>query len=123
GKARHRRRGLLRRGRRAGPAGGDAPAGAGARHARPGAAHHVRPRLSPRVARARRGARAVPPVPGLVRGERPLMATETLTLGKALNEGLRRALDNDPKVVIMGEDVGKLGGVFRITDGLQKDFG
>ncbi|MFF5172474.1 alpha-ketoacid dehydrogenase subunit beta [Micromonospora sp. NPDC000089] len=51
------------------------------------------------------------------------MATETLTLGKALNTGLRRALENDPKVVIMGEDVGKLGGVFRITDGLQKDFG
>jgi pyruvate dehydrogenase E1 component beta subunit len=36
---------------------------------------------------------------------------------------LRRALEHDPKVVIMGEDVGKLGGVFRITDGLQKDFG
>ncbi|MBC9006135.1 alpha-ketoacid dehydrogenase subunit beta [Micromonospora aurantiaca (nom. illeg.)] len=51
------------------------------------------------------------------------MATETLTLGKALNTGLRRALENDPKVVVMGEDVGKLGGVFRITDGLQKDFG
>ncbi|WP_041831744.1 alpha-ketoacid dehydrogenase subunit beta [Actinoplanes sp. N902-109] len=51
------------------------------------------------------------------------MMTETLTLGKALNHGLRRALENDPKVVIMGEDVGKLGGVFRITDGLQKDFG
>ena len=51
------------------------------------------------------------------------MATETLTLGKALNVGLRRALEDDPKVVIMGEDVGKLGGVFRITDGLQKDFG
>jgi len=47
----------------------------------------------------------------------------TLTLGKALNEGLRRALERDPKVLIMGEDVGKLGGVFRITDGLQKDFG
>jgi 2-oxoisovalerate dehydrogenase E1 component beta subunit len=47
----------------------------------------------------------------------------TLTLGKALNEGLRKALDSDPKVLIMGEDVGKLGGVFRITDGLQKDFG
>src|SRR5690606_843347 len=44
-------------------------------------------------------------------------------LGKALNEGLRRALEADPKVLIMGEDVGKLGGVFRITDGLQKDFG
>jgi 2-oxoisovalerate dehydrogenase E1 component beta subunit len=46
-----------------------------------------------------------------------------LTLSKALNEGLRRALDDDPKVMIMGEDVGKLGGVFRVTDGLQKDFG
>jgi 2-oxoisovalerate dehydrogenase E1 component beta subunit len=47
----------------------------------------------------------------------------TLTLARALNEGLRRALEDDPKVMIMGEDVGKLGGVFRITDGLQKDFG
>jgi pyruvate dehydrogenase E1 component beta subunit len=47
----------------------------------------------------------------------------TLTIGKALNEGLRKALEADPKVVIMGEDVGKLGGVFRVTDGLQKDFG
>jgi pyruvate dehydrogenase E1 component beta subunit len=46
-----------------------------------------------------------------------------LTLSKALNEGLRRALEDDPKVLIMGEDVGKLGGVFRVTDGLQKDFG
>src|SRR4029077_4015617 len=46
-----------------------------------------------------------------------------LTLSRGLNEGLRKALENDPKVVIMGEDVGKLGGVFRITDGLQKDFG
>jgi pyruvate dehydrogenase E1 component beta subunit len=48
---------------------------------------------------------------------------ETINLGKAINLGLRRALENDPKVIIMGEDVGKLGGVFRITDGLQKDFG
>src|SRR6202050_4216952 len=47
----------------------------------------------------------------------------TLTLSKALNEGLRKALEDDPKVLIMGEDVGKLGGVFRVTDGLQKDFG
>jgi len=47
----------------------------------------------------------------------------TLTLAKALNEGLRRALERDAKVLIMGEDVGKLGGVFRVTDGLQKDFG
>jgi 2-oxoisovalerate dehydrogenase E1 component beta subunit len=51
------------------------------------------------------------------------MAPRTLTLGKALNEGLRRAMEDDPKVLIMGEDVGRLGGVFRVTDGLQKDFG
>ncbi|MGH3258719.1 MAG: alpha-ketoacid dehydrogenase subunit beta [Streptosporangiaceae bacterium] len=47
----------------------------------------------------------------------------TLTLSKALNAGLRRAMENDSKVLIMGEDVGRLGGVFRVTDGLQKDFG
>ncbi|MEO6713967.1 MAG: alpha-ketoacid dehydrogenase subunit beta [Mycobacteriales bacterium] len=46
-----------------------------------------------------------------------------ITLAKALNEGLRKALEKDDKVLIMGEDVGKLGGVFRVTDGLQKDFG
>jgi pyruvate dehydrogenase E1 component beta subunit len=46
-----------------------------------------------------------------------------LTLAKALNAGLRKAMEDDPKVLVMGEDVGKLGGVFRITDGLQKDFG
>ena len=46
-----------------------------------------------------------------------------VTLAKALNTGLRKAMEDDPKVVVMGEDVGKLGGVFRVTDGLQKDFG
>src|SRR5256714_3302590 len=45
------------------------------------------------------------------------------TLAKALNAGLREAMERDSKVVIMGEDVGKLGGVFRVTDGLQEDFG
>jgi 2-oxoisovalerate dehydrogenase E1 component beta subunit len=47
----------------------------------------------------------------------------SLTLSRAINEGLRKALEADPKALIMGEDVGKLGGVFRVTDGLQKDFG
>ena len=46
-----------------------------------------------------------------------------LTMAKALNAGLRRALEADPKVVLAGEDIGKLGGVFRVTEGLQKDFG
>ncbi len=51
------------------------------------------------------------------------MTAQTLTIGKALNLGLRRAMEDDAKVVLMGEDIGRLGGVFRITDGLQKDFG
>ena len=49
--------------------------------------------------------------------------TTQMTLGKALNAGLRRAMEEDEKVLLMGEDVGRLGGVFRVTDGLQKDFG
>ena len=49
--------------------------------------------------------------------------SETLTLAKALNRGLRRALQADPKVLLAGEDIGKLGGVFRITEGLQAEFG
>jgi len=48
---------------------------------------------------------------------------ETVNLGKALNLGLRRSLERDAKTVLMGEDIGRLGGVFRVTDGLQKDFG
>src|SRR5690554_2539203 len=51
------------------------------------------------------------------------MSVEKLTVAKAINNGLRRALETDPKVLLMGEDIGKLGGVFRVTDGLQKDFG
>src|SRR5690348_10153194 len=47
----------------------------------------------------------------------------TMTIAKGINNGLRAAMERDPKVVLMGEDIGKLGGVFRITDGLQKDFG
>ncbi|KOX34103.1 MULTISPECIES: alpha-ketoacid dehydrogenase subunit beta [unclassified Streptomyces] len=54
-------------------------------------------------------------------GARP--ATRTLPLGRAINEALRAAMEQDPKVLVMGEDVGRLGGVFRITEGLQKDFG
>jgi 2-oxoisovalerate dehydrogenase E1 component beta subunit len=46
-----------------------------------------------------------------------------ITLAKGVNMGLRKAMEADPKVLVMGEDVGKLGGVFRVTDGLQKDFG
>ena len=44
-------------------------------------------------------------------------------MAKALNDGLRAAMAADNKVLILGEEVGQLGGVFRITEGLQRDFG
>lgn len=51
------------------------------------------------------------------------MATETMTMAKALNAGLAAALRADDKVLLMGEDIGPLGGVFRVTEGLQAQFG
>ncbi|WP_448388650.1 alpha-ketoacid dehydrogenase subunit beta [Microbacterium aurum] len=46
-----------------------------------------------------------------------------ITMGKALTAGLRSAMGRDDRVLIMGEDIGRLGGVFRITDGLLDEFG
>lgn len=48
---------------------------------------------------------------------------ELLPLAKALNAGLRAAMTNDERVLLMGEDIGTLGGVFRITEHLKRDFG
>ena len=50
-------------------------------------------------------------------------AIETMPMAKALTAGLRKAMADDPKVLLMGEDIGPLGGVFRITEGLQAEFG
>lgn len=47
----------------------------------------------------------------------------TLTMAKAINRGLRAALAADPRVLLMGEDIAALGGVFRVTDGLAAEFG
>jgi 2-oxoisovalerate dehydrogenase E1 component beta subunit len=46
-----------------------------------------------------------------------------VTMSAALNAALRDALAEDPRVVVYGQDVGALGGVFRVTDGLQQTFG
>ncbi|MGX1792363.1 alpha-ketoacid dehydrogenase subunit beta [Microbacterium sp. NPDC055312] len=51
------------------------------------------------------------------------MTIETMPMSKALNAGLRKAMEDDPRVLLMGEDIGRLGGVFRITEHLQRDFG
>jgi pyruvate dehydrogenase E1 component beta subunit len=44
-------------------------------------------------------------------------------MAKAINLGLRKAMEHDEKVILMGEDIGPLGGVFRVTEGLQAQFG
>ncbi|MEX3610524.1 alpha-ketoacid dehydrogenase subunit beta [Rothia sp. LK2588] len=51
------------------------------------------------------------------------MTVENLPLSKAITRALRYEMTANEKVVILGEDVGKLGGVFRVTDGLHADFG
>lgn len=50
-------------------------------------------------------------------------AVSTMSMATALNLALADAIENDPEVVVFGEDVGALGGVFRITDGLTARFG
>lgn len=50
-------------------------------------------------------------------------APKATTIAGALNAALADALDEDPDVVLFGEDVGALGGVFRVTDGLAARFG
>lgn len=49
--------------------------------------------------------------------------TQTLTLSKSINTALKHALRDDEKVTLLGEDIGKLGGVFRVTEGLQAEYG
>ncbi len=51
------------------------------------------------------------------------MTLENMPFSKALNAGLRKAMENDDRVLLMGEDIGALGGVFRVTEHLQRDFG
>ena len=50
-------------------------------------------------------------------------APTQLTMAGALNAALRDAMAADDRVIVYGEDVGPLGGVFRVTDGLQAQFG
>ena len=51
------------------------------------------------------------------------MTHTKISMAQALNQALRDAMTADETVVMFGEDVGALGGVFRITDGLTAEFG
>ena len=46
-----------------------------------------------------------------------------MLMAEALRAALAQALDADQRVLVLGQDVGRLGGVFRVTDGLQQRFG
>src|ERR1044072_499676 len=46
-----------------------------------------------------------------------------MTMVQAIQDALRTALRDNPDVVLLGEDIGKNGGVFRVTEGLQAEFG
>ena len=102
--------------------------GRGGRRAAPGVSGHarrracrtVRPCVCGSTSLAPRRAGRIRRLPGRVRRG---FVMATMSLSKALNSGLRQAMERDPKVVLMGEDIGKLGGVFRVTEGLQRDFG
>ncbi|MBP6685154.1 MAG: alpha-ketoacid dehydrogenase subunit beta [Leucobacter sp.] len=49
--------------------------------------------------------------------------TTSLAIARAINAGLREALSGDDNVVLLGQDIASLGGVFRVTEGLAKDYG
>jgi 2-oxoisovalerate dehydrogenase E1 component beta subunit len=48
---------------------------------------------------------------------------QDMAISKALNAGLAKAMQKDPKVLMFGEDIAELGGVFRVTEGLLAEFG
>src|SRR5690606_24664231 len=116
--------GIVLRGRRGGGCGcrgGPARAYAGADPA--GAGEDVSERLQRTASAHGRATRLVRGLRSVVRAGGGPMTLETMPFAKALNAGLRKALEDDPRVLLMGEDIGKLGGVFRVTEHLQRDFG
>ncbi|MGW4455595.1 alpha-ketoacid dehydrogenase subunit beta [Streptomyces albidoflavus] len=66
---------------------------------------------------------SAPETTGTARPARRAKAAKPATMGQAIGRALRDAMAEDPAVHVLGEDVGTLGGVFRITDGLAAEFG
>ncbi len=55
--------------------------------------------------------------------EMPQGPTESWTMAQAINTALRQAMERNDETILLGEDIGVSGGVFRITEGLWRDFG
>jgi len=53
----------------------------------------------------------------------PQGSTRSMTMAEAINATLHESMERDPEVIVLGEDVGLTGGVFRVTEGLQESFG
>src|SRR5580658_7222876 len=64
-----------------------------------------------------------PSAPPANQPRRPSRPMPTMNMVQAINDGLRLEMRRDPRVVVLGEDVGKVGGVFRVTQGLYDEFG
>ena len=57
----------------------------------------------------------------LKESDRKNETTKQMTLIQAINDGMRLMLEEDDRTIILGEDIGKNGGVFRATEGLQEE--
>jgi 2-oxoisovalerate dehydrogenase E1 component beta subunit len=79
--------------------------------------------MSPGTATARPTATTPAQAPAAPEAPAAPAATTTVTLAKALNQALADAMAADDRVLVFGEDVADLGGVFRVTDGLAARFG
>src|SRR5690606_39084616 len=93
-----------------------------ARADRPADRQGLRARLHGCASAGRRGGALVRCLRGGLRGGGEV-TERMLPMAKAINEGLRAAMAADEKVLLMGEDIGTLGGVFRVTEGLKAEFG
>src|SRR5690606_17633549 len=111
------------------PRGGDRCRGSGGGSAcphhgdaRPAGDEGLRARVHGAASAARRAGGVVRRLPGRLRGG-GVVTERMLPMAKAINEGLRAAMAADEKVILMGEDIGTLGGVFRVTEHLKSEFG
>ena len=83
----------------------------------------VLPKTALTTARSTGPRRSRPAAIGAVTGSTADAVPPAVTMAAALNRALSDSLAADPSMIILGEDVGTLGGVFRITDGLAEEFG
>src|SRR5690606_215923 len=88
---------------------------------------HVRGRLQGNAAAPAQAAEGAAGMSGpVIAMDRPSSGAgevSAMTMVQALNSAMDVMLERDPNVVVFGEDVGYFGGVFRVTDGLQKKYG